>query len=93
MSINQIRGEIKELQTTHYKLKKMVTLFLKALPMNTGMNFCAMVALRIAPYKKIQNSKTIKSEKCVGRGANNWYSNIIIIDIHATLRHMYNQKN
>lgn len=29
-----------------------LTLFLKALPMNTGTNFRAMVALRIAPYVK-----------------------------------------
>jgi hypothetical protein len=31
----------------------MITLFLKALPMNTGINFRAMVALRIAPYINI----------------------------------------
>jgi len=35
------------------KVSSMTTLFLKALPMNTGINFRATVALRMAPYTNI----------------------------------------
>jgi len=34
----------------------MVTLYLKALPMNTGINFRAMVTLRIASYTDKSNN-------------------------------------